>query len=35
VVITRPEAGDAVDVAAPERKTLQLVVHNFEPSWDT
>ncbi len=29
------EAGYAVDVAAPERKTLQLVVHDFEPGWDT
>jgi protease I len=29
------EAGFAVDVAAPERKTLQLVVHDFEPGWDT
>jgi len=29
------EAGYAVDVAAPARKTLQLVVHDFEPGWDT
>ena len=29
------EAGYAVDVAAPERKRLQLVVHDFEPGWDT
>ena len=29
------EAGYAVDVAAPRRKTLQLVVHDFEPGWDT
>jgi protease I len=29
------EAGYQVDVAAPERKTLQLVVHDFEPGWDT
>src|SRR5204862_1464813 len=29
------EAGYEVDVAAPERKTLQLVVHDFEPGWDT
>src|SRR5204862_7040146 len=29
------EAGYAVDVAAPERKTLQLVVHDFEPGADT
>ena len=29
------EAGYAVDVAAPERKRLQLVVNDFEPGWDT
>jgi protease I len=29
------EAGYAVDVAASERKRLQLVVHDFEPGWDT
>ena len=29
------EAGYAVDVAAPRRKTLELVVHDFEPGWDT
>ncbi len=29
------EAGYGVDVAAPERKSLQLVVHDFEPGWDT
>ena len=29
------EAGYEVDVAAPERKSLQLVVHDFEPGWDT
>jgi protease I len=29
------EAGYEVDVAAPERKALQLVVHDFEPGWDT
>jgi protease I len=29
------EAGYHVDVAAPERKRLQLVVHDFEPGWDT
>ena len=29
------EAGYEVDVAAPERKRLQLVVHDFEPGWDT
>ena len=29
------EAGYAVDVAATERKRLQLVVHDFEPGWDT
>jgi protease I len=29
------EAGYAVDVAAPQRKTLELVVHDFEPGWDT
>src|SRR5919201_4874817 len=29
------EAGYAVDVAAPERKRLKLVVHDFEPGWDT
>jgi protease I len=29
------EAGYAVDVAAPARKTLELVVHDFEPGWDT
>lgn len=29
------EAGYAVDVAAPSRKTLRLVVHDFEPGWDT
>ena len=29
------EAGYAVDVAAPQRKTLQLVVHDFEPGLDT
>ena len=28
------EAGYAVDVAAPSRKTLQLVVHDFEPGND-
>jgi len=29
------EAGYAVDVAASERRRLQLVVHDFEPGWDT
>src|SRR6476469_5878326 len=29
------EAGYAVDVAAPQRKRLQLVVHDFEPGADT
>jgi protease I len=29
------EAGYQVDVAAPERKSLNLVVHDFEPGWDT
>ena len=29
------EAGYEVDVAASERKRLQLVVHDFEPGWDT
>ena len=29
------EAGYDVDVAAPERKRLSLVVHDFEPGWDT
>jgi len=29
------ESGYSVDVAAPERKRLQLVVHDFEPGWDT
>ncbi len=29
------EAGYEVHVAAPERKTLQLVVHDFEPGFDT
>lgn len=29
------EAGYEVDVAAPERKRLELVVHDFEPGWDT
>jgi protease I len=29
------EAGWAVDVAAPQRKRLQLVVHDFEPGADT
>ncbi len=29
------EEGYDVDVAAPERKRLQLVVHDFEPGWDT
>src|SRR5437762_4489935 len=29
------EAGYVVDVAAPERKRLQLVVHDFEPGADT
>src|SRR2546423_3934381 len=29
------EAGCAVDVAAPERKRLELVVHGFQPGWDT
>jgi protease I len=29
------EAGYAVDVAAPRRKRLQLVVHDFEPGADT
>ena len=29
------EAGYDVDVAAPQRKRLQLVVHDFEPGWDT
>src|SRR3989441_526159 len=29
------EAGYGVDVAAPQRKTLQLVVHDFEPGLDT
>ncbi|HST24612.1 MAG TPA: DJ-1/PfpI family protein [Gaiellaceae bacterium] len=29
------EAGYAVDVAAPQRKRLQLVVHDFEPGGDT
>jgi protease I len=28
------EAGYAVDVAAPQRKTLELVVHDFEPGRD-
>ena len=29
------EAGYAVDVAAPSRKTIYTVVHDFEPDWDT
>jgi protease I len=29
------EEGYDVDVAAPERKRLQLVVHDFEPGWHT
>jgi len=29
------EEGYEVDVAAPERKRLRLVVHDFEPGWDT
>ena len=29
------EEGHEVDVAAPERKRLRLVVHDFEPGWDT
>jgi protease I len=29
------EAGYAVDVAAPQKKRLALVVHDFEPGWDT
>jgi protease I len=29
------EAGYDVHVAAPEQKTLHLVVHDFEPGWDT
>src|SRR5438552_2308649 len=29
------EAGYAVDVAAPQRKRLELVVHDFQPGWDT
>jgi protease I len=29
------KAGYAVDVAAPQRKRLQLVVHDFEPGADT
>src|SRR5947199_3366618 len=29
------EEGYDVHVAAPEQKSLQLVVHDFEPGWDT
>ena len=29
------EAGYAVDIAAPQKKRLQLVVHDFEPGADT
>ena len=29
------EAGDTVTVAAPARRRLHLVMHDFEPGWDT
>lgn len=29
------EAGYAVEVAAPKRKVLRTVIHDFEPEWDT
>lgn len=29
------EEGYEVDIAAPERKTLRFVVHDFEPGYDT
>ncbi len=29
------EEGYEVDIAAPERKTLRFVVHDFEPGFDT
>jgi protease I len=29
------EAGDAPVVAAPSRRRLHLVMHDFEPGWDT
>jgi protease I len=29
------EAGYDVDVAAPSKKRLHLVMHDFEPGWDT
>jgi protease I len=29
------EEGYPVDIAAPSKKTLHLVVHDFEPDWET
>lgn len=29
------EAGIAADIAAPSRRRLHLVIHDFEPGWDT
>ncbi len=29
------EAGDSVEIAAPSRRRLHLVMHDFEPGWDT
>jgi putative intracellular protease/amidase len=29
------EEGYQVDIAAPSKKTLHLVVHDFEPDWET
>jgi protease I len=29
------EAGDTVAIAAPSRRRLHLVMHDFEPGWDT
>ena len=29
------EAGYGVDVAAPSKRRLHLVIHDFEPGWDT
>jgi len=29
------EAGFGVDIAAPSKKMLNLVMHDFEPGWDT
>ncbi len=29
------EAGDTIEIGAPSRRRLHLVMHDFEPGWDT